>query len=101
MPFFKIRPSFFSVLSDWTLDEITGQIYFAFLASYESTTGILSLWIHELALHPEIEEKLYQEIRAHQEKAGELTLEDLSELKYMDCVLSGTNSPFILFSILL
>ncbi|XP_026729522.1 cytochrome P450 9e2-like [Trichoplusia ni] len=87
-----IRHDFIHILmeisEDWTLDEITGQIYFAFLASYESTTSILSLCIHELALHPEIEEKLYQEVRAHQEKAGELTLEDLSELKYIDCVLS-------------
>ncbi|CAH0579520.1 unnamed protein product [Chrysodeixis includens] len=87
-----IRHDFINILTeiseDWTLDEITGQIYFAFLASYESSTSTLSLCIHELALNPDIEEKLYQEVRSHQERAGELTFEDLPELKYLDCVLS-------------
>ncbi|CAH1645291.1 unnamed protein product [Spodoptera littoralis] len=87
-----VRPDFIHLLmeaaQDLTLDEITGQIYFAFLASYESSSSTLMMCIHELALRPDIAEKLYQEIRTKQEKFGDLNYECIMELKYMDCVLN-------------
>ncbi|XP_022830955.1 probable cytochrome P450 9f2 [Spodoptera litura] len=87
-----VRPDFIHLLmeaaQDLTLDEITGQIYFAFLASYESSSSTLMMCIHELALRPDIAEKLYQEIRIKQEKFGDLNYECIMELKYMDCVLN-------------
>ena len=44
--------------------------------------------IHELALDPEVQEKLYQECIQLKESRG-LTFDSISELKYLDCVLNG------------
>ncbi|XP_075973601.1 putative cytochrome P450 9f2 [Anticarsia gemmatalis] len=79
------------VAEDWTLDDITGQIFFAFIASYESVASTLTMCIHELSLHTYCEDKLYQEIRKHQENYEELTFENIVELKYLDCVLNESS----------
>ncbi|XP_030034229.1 cytochrome P450 9e2 isoform X2 [Manduca sexta] len=89
------RPDFIHHLldlpGDWNPDDITGQAFFAFLAGYETSSSILAICIHELALNPDIQERLYQEIRASADVHKELNYDTLASLKYLDCYLNEIN----------
>ncbi|CAL1289564.1 unnamed protein product [Larinioides sclopetarius] len=72
-----------------TLDELVGQCVIFFLAGYDTTASTLSYVSYLLALHPEIQTKLYVELREIlQSTKGELTYEALQEMKYLDNVIS-------------
>lgn len=45
--------------------------------------------IHELALNPDVQEKLYQEIKAYTESQKDFQYENINEIKYLDCVING------------
>ncbi|KAK9245889.1 cytochrome P450 [Lipomyces tetrasporus] len=49
---------------NWTIDEIENQIMTFLLAGHETTTGALTWTLWALAKHPEVQEKLRQEVRA-------------------------------------
>ncbi|NP_001351990.1 cytochrome P450 9e2-like [Amyelois transitella] len=78
------------VAREWTEDELIGQVFIFFVAGFESSAGALTLSIHELALNPEVEEKLYQECRQFKETENTLTFENVGQLKYLDCVINET-----------
>ncbi|NP_001108456.1 cytochrome P450 9G3 [Bombyx mori] len=75
----------------WTQDELTAQVFIFFLAGFESSANGLTLCIHELALNPEAQEKLYEAIIKFKEEKGPLTYDNIGELKYLDCVLNETS----------
>ncbi|GBP77546.1 Probable cytochrome P450 6a13 [Eumeta japonica] len=52
-----------------------------FLAGFEGPATVLTLAIHELALHPGIQQKLYEEIRQFKEEKKSLTYETVRVLK--------------------
>ncbi|CAD0199579.1 unnamed protein product [Chrysodeixis includens] len=87
------RPDMIQLLmetpKEWTADEIIGQVFLFFAGGFETTASAIAMTIHELAINPDVEEKLYQEIRNFNEKT-ELTFENLNELKYLDCVVNET-----------
>ncbi|KAF9801129.1 hypothetical protein SFRURICE_005723 [Spodoptera frugiperda] len=57
------------------------------LASYETPSILSGMILHELALHQDIQEKCYQEITSVFEKHnGQLSLQALNEMKYLDMV---------------
>ncbi|XP_072931638.1 probable cytochrome P450 9f2 [Epargyreus clarus] len=72
----------------WTQNELAGQVFIFFIAGFETTASTLTMIIHELALNPHIEEKLYQEIKIYKEQNKELTYDNLNKLKYLDCVIN-------------
>ncbi|KAK3578025.1 hypothetical protein CHS0354_006698 [Potamilus streckersoni] len=72
-----------------TTEEINSQAFLFFIAGYETTASLLRYAAYELALHPEIDQKLVQEIR-EQVGESELTHDKLSELKYMDQFVNET-----------
>lgn len=75
----------------WTESELASQVFIFFLAGFESSAGTLVICIHELALNPDVEEKLYQEVKRFKETKGELKYENIGELKYLDSVLNETS----------
>lgn len=77
------------IILEWTDDELTSQVFIFFVAGFESSANALVMNIHELAVNPKIQEKLYQEIKKFKEVKGELTYENISDLKYLDCVING------------
>nr|XP_034830988.1 cytochrome P450 9e2-like [Maniola hyperantus] len=79
-----------AVQRQWTQTELAGQVFLFFAAGYDSSASALAMCVHELALNPDVQEKLYQEIRSFKEKHGELTYDNLTALKYLDCVLCET-----------
>ncbi|XP_045448746.1 cytochrome P450 9e2-like [Melitaea cinxia] len=75
----------------WTKDELAGQVFVFFLAGFDASATLLAFCVHELALNPDVQEKLYQEIKEFKEENGVLTYENMSKLKYLECVLSETS----------
>lgn len=82
--------------SEWTRNELAGQVFIFFAAGFESSATVLVMTVHELAINPDVQEKLYQEIKNFKEEHGELTYDKLSALKYLDCVINGTTNATIL-----
>ncbi|CAL1290712.1 unnamed protein product [Larinioides sclopetarius] len=97
------------VMSDYGQDESTSEIskftsnkYLTlnaavansisfFTAGFDTIASTLSFATYLLAVHPEIQEKTYEEVRQVLQKTeGELTYEAIQEMKYLDNVLSET-----------
>ncbi|PVD38390.1 hypothetical protein C0Q70_01004 [Pomacea canaliculata] len=66
-------------------DEVLGQATAILLGGYETTSTTLKFLSYNLALHPEIQEKVVQEIK-DQLGDGDVTYEDVAKLKYLDVV---------------
>ncbi|XP_033124924.1 cytochrome P450 3A13-like [Anneissia japonica] len=73
-----------------TTDELMAQAISFFLAGYDATSVLLSLTTYALAVHTDIEEKLYKEIEEHFSKDDNLTYETVSKLCYLDQVIQET-----------
>lgn len=72
-------------------EELVAQCVIFFLAGYETTATTLSFVSYCLALNPDIQEKLIQELDvALIKNNGELTYEVIQSLKYLDNVISET-----------
>lgn len=74
----------------WTDHELVAQSFLFFIAALNASSTLLSFTTYEFALNPDIQEKLYEEIRELNEKLkGERLLYDhLQNMKYMDMVIS-------------
>ncbi|XP_013172507.1 PREDICTED: probable cytochrome P450 9f2 [Papilio xuthus] len=66
------------------------QVFIFFFAGFETSATTLSMTIHELAVNPLVQEKLYEEIKIFQETKGKLLYENINDLKYLDCVINET-----------
>ncbi|KAK5641518.1 hypothetical protein RI129_010065 [Pyrocoelia pectoralis] len=70
-------------------EDITAQALVFFAAGFETVSSALSFLSYELATHPEIQQKLYEEISTVLEaNSGEITYELVTSMKYLDCVIS-------------
>nr|CAD7575657.1 unnamed protein product [Timema californicum] len=62
-----------------------------FLAGFETSSTTISCCLHELAVNPDIQEKLSKEVDTVLIKhGGQITYEALQDLKYMDAVVDET-----------
>lgn len=73
-----------------TENEILAQCWVTFLAGYETTSTTLSFCIYELAMNPEVQEKLYNELKTTHEKTKSLDFESIQDLKYLTAVIKET-----------
>ncbi|KAG8178983.1 hypothetical protein JTE90_012496 [Oedothorax gibbosus] len=70
-------------------EEMLSQCITFFIAGFDATTSLLSHVFYQLAVHPNYQETLMEEIyNALDNHDGELSYEALSEMKFMDAVLS-------------
>lgn len=75
----------------WTDLEITAAAASFFFGGIETTTNALCFALYELALNPDIQSKLRQEIDTVQAGlAGHLTYETMQKMKYLDMVITET-----------
>lgn len=76
----------------WTDDELAAQGFFCFITAFDTAATISAFMAYELALNQQIQQKLYNEIRAVNESldGGRLTFDALSKLKYLDQVINET-----------
>ncbi|KAJ9573562.1 hypothetical protein L9F63_009047, partial [Diploptera punctata] len=76
-------------------DDITAQALAFFLAGFDTTSTLLCFASHQLAVHPEIQTRLQEEIdKTLQENGGKLTYEAVNSMKYLDMVVSETLRMF-------
>lgn len=79
------------VKQPWTDDEILAQCQFL-AAGFETAATIMSFMAYELALNQDIQQRLYKKIRNTNASlnGGRLSYDKLSNLKYLDQVISET-----------
>jgi cytochrome P450 family 9 len=80
-----------SVLNtEWDDDDLTAQVFVFFLAGFETASTLLSFATHQLAVHPDVQSRLQEEIDMTLNKdGGNLTYEAVHGMKYLDMVVSG------------
>lgn len=73
-----------------TLFEMTAQVFFFFLAGFETSASAGGYAFYELAKNPDVQTKLRQEINNALEKSGgKITYEALSSIEYLTYVIDG------------
>lgn len=70
--------------------EVLAQSIVFFLAGYETTATTLSFCTYELAMNPQVQERLYEEVMEHVDNKGNISYETLCKLPYLDAVLCET-----------
>ncbi|XP_054161002.1 uncharacterized protein LOC128959081 [Oppia nitens] len=73
-----------------TEEEMMAQAWVFFVAGYETTATTLTFATYELALNPDIQEKLYDEVITAIDAKGDIDYDLLSRLPYLDAVISET-----------
>nr|XP_031836318.1 uncharacterized protein LOC116428622 [Nomia melanderi] len=70
---------------------LTAQAFVFFIAGFETSSSAMSNALYELALNPDVQDKLRKEIREHCDKnKGELKYDEVKEMAYLDLVFRET-----------
>lgn len=74
---------------NWTDDEIVAQCFLFFAAGFDTSSTLLSFMTYELAINPDIQQKIYEEIciATASMNGARLSYDTLSKLKYLDQVI--------------
>ncbi|XP_069132176.1 LOW QUALITY PROTEIN: cytochrome P450 3A8-like [Argopecten irradians] len=72
-----------------TFDEVLGNAEIFFFAGYETTTASLAMAAYHLAVHPECQEKLRQEL-ATKIGSNPLTYDNVQKVEYLEMVINET-----------
>jgi cytochrome P450 family 9 len=80
-----------SVLNtEWDDDDLAAQVVIFFLAGFDTASTLLCFATHLLAMHPDVQSRLQEEIDMTLNKdGGNLTYEAVHGMKYLDMVVSG------------
>lgn len=72
-----------------TNEDIREEVDTFMFEGHDTTTSGLSFALHEISRHDDVQQKMYEEIveKLGSNKQSPLTLRDLGELKYMECVI--------------
>ena len=78
------------VLSEIDGDHFVGQAFQFLVAGFETSGSTMSYALYELALHPDIQNRLRAEIMQVLNKHnGQVTYDGIKEMAYLDMVVSG------------
>ena len=78
------------VVSEIEGDDFVGQAFIFLAAGFETSGSTLTYALYEIALHPEIQNRLRAEIMQVMKKHnGQLTYDGIQDLAYLDMVVSG------------
>ncbi|KAI8854065.1 cytochrome P450 [Chytridium lagenaria] len=76
--------------SDWTDEEILDEVFALFLAGGETTANSIVFAIYLLDQHPEVLERMQDEIEAVVGDSEHITWDHLPQLEYTECVIKET-----------
>ncbi|KAJ2939819.1 hypothetical protein O0L34_g18013 [Tuta absoluta] len=77
------------VIKAWSEDDLVAQAVIFFVAGFESVAGAMAFLLFELALNPQVQDKLAQEIKeTDAQNGGKFDFNVIQEMKYMDMVIS-------------
>lgn len=73
-----------------SFEELAAQSFVFFIAGYETSSTTMTFALYELAQHPELQDKLREEVdRVLNKYNGQLTYDAMMEMTYMDKVING------------
>ncbi|XP_016990153.1 probable cytochrome P450 6a14 [Drosophila rhopaloa] len=75
-----------------TLEQMAAQAFVFFVAGFETSSSTMSFCLYELAVQPEIQQRVRDEIESvlGNVEEGELNYDALAEMKYLDQVVAET-----------
>lgn len=72
------------------MDDILAQAVVFFNAGFETSSTTMCFAIYELAMNPDVQKRLREEINSVLEQNGNMLIyEAIQEMKYLDLVISG------------
>ncbi|XP_026324880.1 cytochrome P450 9e2-like [Hyposmocoma kahamanoa] len=75
----------------WSDDDLCAQVILFFIAGFEGVSSAMTFLLYELSVNPDVQEKLYQEIRENEAKNnGKFDYNSIQNMVYMDMVVSET-----------
>nr|BBE49545.1 cytochrome P450 monooxygenase [Adoxophyes honmai] len=73
----------------WSDVDLVAQAVIFLFAGYDTVSATMSFLLHELAVNPECQEKLVQEIRENEERSnGQFDYNSVQHMTYLDMVVS-------------
>nr|NP_001351965.1 cytochrome P450 9f2-like precursor [Papilio xuthus] len=73
----------------WTENDLIAQAVLFFIAGFETISSAMTFALHELAMNPDMQERLLQEIRDNDQKnGGKFDYTSIQNMKYLDMVVS-------------
>uniref|UniRef100_A0A2A4JDS7 unspecific monooxygenase n=1 Tax=Heliothis virescens TaxID=7102 RepID=A0A2A4JDS7_HELVI len=73
----------------WSEDDLIAQAVLFFIAGFETVSAGMSFLLYELAINPEVQERLAQEIKENDAKnGGKFDFNSIQNMQYMDMVVS-------------
>ncbi|CAG9785987.1 unnamed protein product [Diatraea saccharalis] len=78
-----------TIKKDWSEDDLVAQALLFFLGGFDTVSLGMVFALHELALNPEVQDKLVAEIRENEIKnEGKFDFNSIQKMAYMDMVVS-------------
>ncbi|XP_017050145.1 cytochrome P450 9b2 [Drosophila ficusphila] len=76
--------------NNWTDDEIVAQCFVFFFAAFENNSNLICTTTYELLRNPEIQERLYEEVKETHDSlnGGSLNYDAVQKMSYMEMVIS-------------
>ena len=73
-----------------TENEILAQMVLFILAGYDTSSSVLGLTCYSLAIHPEIQDKVFEEIEDVCNSPDTCTYDEISQMPYLEACISET-----------
>jgi cytochrome P450 len=67
-----------------------GTSFVFFLAGYETTASLLSYFFYLLAIYPECQQKLLEEVLENKDSSDKIDYDTISRMPYLDACVSET-----------
>lgn len=82
----------FYLSTEWHDDDLVAQCLIFFFAGFETVSTLMCFMAHELAMNPDVQSRLYDEIMEVEVELNNqpLTYEHLHKMTYLDMVVSET-----------
>jgi cytochrome P450 family 6 len=85
--------------SEVTMNVIAAQAFVFFLAGFETSSTTMTFCLHQLAVNPDIQERLRTEIDTVLQKYdGNITYDSIFEMEYLDKIVNGKDYQMLILA---